>query len=257
MDGRPAPGTLRGHDGRRARKQSSRGAPRGAPLSHHRTYGSRITAVSDKVQRGILLPRQGSFMIPCRRRLWLLSRPRSGSAFPAGAVAQRGLQGFVEKVPLVRAALLPLHVHRLVQAAPCLSNSALRPVARTTMASADFSRPIGGRRRPPAPIVWRDREISQGKTLILPSSAAGFTCARVRLAFGLPRPLPGYPTAPASYPVPVRQLRVLPPASSPLCIAATQLPSANGSGQSARRGLAPPRSAPCLAHSRGYRHSPA
>jgi len=190
-------------------------------------------------------------MIPCRRRLWLLSRPRSGSAFPAGAVAQRGLQGFVEKVPLVRAALLPLHVHRLVQAAPCLSNSALRPVARTTMASADFSRPIGGRRRPPAPIVWRDREISQGKTLILPSSAAGFTCARVRLAFGLPRPLPGYPTAPASYPVPVRQLRVLPPASSPLCIAATQLPSANGSGQSARRGLAPPRSAPCLAHSRG------
>ena len=120
------------------------------------------------------------------------------------------------------------------------------------MASADFSRPIGGRRRPPAPIVRRDREISQGKTLILPSSAAGFTCARVRLAFGLPRPLPGYPTAPASYPVPVRQLRVLPPASSPLCIAATQLPSANGSGQSARRGLAPPRSAPCLAHSRGW-----
>jgi hypothetical protein len=93
-----------------ARRQSSRGAPRGAPLSHHRTYGSRITAVSDKVQRGILLPRQGSFMIPCRRRLWLLSRPRSGSAFPAGAVAQRGLQGFVENVPLVRAALLPLHV---------------------------------------------------------------------------------------------------------------------------------------------------
>jgi hypothetical protein len=117
----------------------------------------------------------------------------------------------------------------LVQAAPCLSNSALRPVARTTMASADFSRPIGGRRRPPAPIVSRDREISQGKTLIFPSSAAGFTCARVRLAFGLPRPLPSYPTAPASYPVPVRQLRVLPPASSPLCIAATQLPSANGS----------------------------
>ncbi len=212
-----------------ARRQSSRGAPRGAPLSHHRTYGSRITAVSDKVQRGILLPRQGSFMIPCRRRLWLLSRPRSGSAFPAGAVAQRGLQGFVENVPLVRAALLPLHLHRLVQAAPYLSNSALRPVARTTMASADFSRPIGGRRRPPAPIVSRDREISQGKTLIFPSSAAGFTCARVRLAFGLPRPLPSYPTAPASYPVPVRQLRVLPPASSPLCIAATQLPSANGS----------------------------
>ena len=169
-------------------------------------------------------------MVPRRRRLWLLSRPRSGAAFPVGAVAQRSLQGLVEEVPLVRAALLPLHVHRLVQAAPCLSDSALRPVARTTMASADFSRPIGGCRQPPAPIVWRDREISQGKTLILPSSAAGFTCARVRLAFGRPRPLPGYPTAPASYPVPVRQLRVLPPASSPPHIAATQLPSANGSG---------------------------
>jgi hypothetical protein len=175
-------------------------------------------------------------MVQCRRRLWLLSRPRSGAAFPAAAVAQRSLQGFVEKVPLVRAALLPLHVHRLVQAAPCLSNSALRPVARTTMASADSSRPIGNRRRPPAPFVWRDREISQGKTLILRSSAAGFTCARVRLAFGLPRPLPGYPTAPASYPMSVRQLRVLPPACSPPVdplrgsTAATQLPLANGSG---------------------------
>jgi len=131
------------------------------------------------------------------------------------AVAQRSHQDFVEKVPLVHAALLPLHAHRTVQAAPCLSNSALRPVARTTMASADFSRTIGDRRRPPAPIVWRDREISQGKTLSLPSGAAGFTCARVRFAFGRSRPLPGYPTAPACYPMSVRQLRVLPPASSP------------------------------------------
>jgi hypothetical protein len=167
-------------------------------------------------------------------------------------VAQRSLQGFVEKVPLVHAALLPLHVHRLVQAAPCLSNSALRPVARTTTASADFSRSIEGRRRPPAPIVRRDREISQGKTLILHSVAAGFTCARVHLAFGRPRPLPGYPTAPALYPMSVRQLRALPPAASPPHLAMTQLPLANGSGQSARRGLAPPRSVPCLAHRRGW-----
>src|ERR1035437_6910911 len=70
----------------------------------------------------------------------------------------------------------------------------------------------------------------------------------VRLAFGLSRPMPGYPTTPAWYPVPVRQLRVLPPASSPPHLAVTQLPLANGSGQPARRGLAPPRSAPCLAH---------
>ena len=131
------------------------------------------------------------------------------------AVAQRSLQGLIEEVPLVRTALLPLHVHRTVQAAPCLSNSALRPVARTTMASADFSAPVEDRRRPPAPIVWRNAEISQGKTLILPSIAAGFTCAHVRLAFGRSRPLPGYPIAPAWYPVPVRPLRVLPPAASP------------------------------------------
>jgi hypothetical protein len=135
--------------------------------------------------------------------------------------------------------LLPLHVHRMIQAAPrpspgqalCLSNSALCPVARTTTASADFSAPIRDRCRPPAPIVRRGREISQGKTLILRSVAAGFTFARVRLAFGRSRPLPGYPTAPASYPMSVRQLRALPPASSPPHLTVTQLPLANGSGQ--------------------------
>ena len=199
------------------------------------------------------MPRQGSFLRPCRRRLPLLARIRSGSAFPNCAVAQRSLQGFVEKVPLVRAALLPLHAHRMIQAASCWSNSALRPVARTTTASADFSASIGCRRRHPAPIVRRDTEISQGKTLILRSVTAGFTCARVRLAFGRSRPLPGYPTAPALYPMSVRQLRALPPASSPPHLAVTQLPLANGSGQSARRGLAPPRSVPCLAHRRGWR----
>jgi hypothetical protein len=40
-------------------------------------------------------------------------------------VARRRHQGFVEKVPLVSAALLSLHTHRMAQAAPCLSNSAL------------------------------------------------------------------------------------------------------------------------------------
>jgi hypothetical protein len=97
-------------------------------------------------------------------------------------------------------------------------------------------------------IVRRSREVSQGKTLILRSVAAGFTCARVCLAIGHPRPMPGYPTAPALYPVPVRQLRALPPASSPPRLATTQLPSASGSGQPARKGLAPPTSTPCLAH---------
>ncbi len=72
----------------------------------------------------------------------------------------------------------------------------------------------------------RDKEISQGKTLILRSVAAGFTNARVRMTIGLPRPWPSYPTAPASYPVSVRQLRALLPASSPPRLATTQLPSA-------------------------------
>ena len=116
------------------------------------------------------------------------------------------------------------------------------------MVSADFSFGIDGRCRPSARIAPRPKEISQGKTLILRSVAVGFTCARVRLAFGHPRLLPGYPTAPAFYPVPVRQLRALLPASSPPRLSTTQLPSAIGSCQSARRGLSPPRSTSCLAH---------
>jgi hypothetical protein len=42
-----------------------------------------------------------------------------------------------------------------------------------------------------------NEEVSQGKTLLLRSGAAGFTCARVRVMIGRPRPSPGYPTAPA------------------------------------------------------------
>jgi len=43
------------------------------------------------------------------------------------------------------------------------------------MASADFSPLVRDCCQPPAPIVWRGEEISQGKTLLLPSNAAGFT----------------------------------------------------------------------------------
>ena len=99
-------------------------------------------------------------------------------------------------------------------------------------------------------IAPRPKKTSQGKTLILRSVGAGFTNAPVHLAFGLPRPMPGHPTAPALYPVPVRRLRALLPASSPPRLATTQLPSANGSGQSARKGLPPPTSTPCLAHTK-------
>ena len=54
------------------------------------------------------------------------------------------------------------------------------------MASADFSTPIERRRRCPAPMIWRDAKISQGKTLLLPSNAAGFTCAMSDWLLGFP-----------------------------------------------------------------------
>jgi intracellular sulfur oxidation DsrE/DsrF family protein len=63
--------------------------------------------------------RQGSLLIPRRGRLRLRGRTSSGSAFAGCAVAQRRLQGLVEEVLLVGAALLSLHAHRKGQSAPC------------------------------------------------------------------------------------------------------------------------------------------
>jgi len=115
----------------------------------------------------------------------------------------------------------------LAQTAPWLLNSALRRTIRcpATTASADSSSPVRCRCRHPAPVARRSEQVSQGKTLLLRSGAAGFTCARVQVTIGRPRPLPGYPTAPASYPISVRRLRTRPPASSPPRLTATQLPS--------------------------------
>ena len=73
-------------------------------------------------------------------------------------------------------------------------------------------------------------ETSQGKLCLLPSAPAGFTCTRVRMTIGPPRPLPGYPTTPALYPVSVRRVRVLPPASFRFRLAADTLALASGSG---------------------------
>ena len=81
------------------------------------------------------------------------------------------------------------------------------------MASADFSGAFPHRCRCGSRVLQTAPEISQGKPCILPSVPAGFTCARVRITIGPPRPLPGYPTAPALYPIPVRRVRVLPSAS--------------------------------------------
>ncbi len=71
--------------------------------------------------------------------------------------------------------------------------------------------------------IRTDTEVSQGKSCILHSVPAGFTCVRVRMTTGLPRPLPGYPTTPALYPVSVRRVRVWPPASFRFRLAADTL----------------------------------
>jgi len=81
------------------------------------------------------------------------------------------------------------------------------------MASADFSRAFPHRCRCGSLVLQTAPETSQGKPCILPSVLAGFTNACVRVTIGPPRPWPGYPTAPALYPVPVRRVRVLPSAS--------------------------------------------
>ena len=97
-----------------------------------------------------------------------------------------------------------------------VEDSALHPsrAGRTTMASADFSGAFPHRCRCGSPdSIGTAPEISQGKLCILPSVPAGFTNAHVRMTTGPPRPWPGYPTAPALYPIPVRRVRVLPSAS--------------------------------------------
>lgn len=193
-----------------------------------------------------MLP-QGSDFGPCRRRLPLRARSRSGSAFAGCAVAQARLQSLIEEVLLSVPALLLLYAHRISRS--CSLAVEFGPSSsRTNTASADFSFGVTECCHPPARIAPRPKEISQGKTLNFRSVAAGFTFARVCLAFGRPHPMLGYPTALAFYPVPVRQLRALLPASSPPHLTTTQLPSAIGSGQSARRGLPPPTSTSCLAH---------
>jgi len=99
------------------------------------------------------------------------------------------------------------------------------------MASADFSGAFPHRCRCGSlNFIGTAPEISQGKPYILPSVPAGFTCACVRMTIGPPRPLPGYPTAPAWYPVPVRRVQVLLSASFRFRLAADTLAWASGSG---------------------------
>ena len=82
-------------------------------------------------------------------------------------------------------------------------------------------------------IVWllqTDVQTSQGKPCLLPSVPARFTSTAFRMATGPPHPLLGYPAVAASYPVPVRRVRVLPYASFRLRLTTDALASPSGSG---------------------------
>ncbi len=76
------------------------------------------------------------------------------------------------------------------------------------MAAADSSVPLPYRFRHSSLIFQTSTEASQGKLRILHLGSTGSTCTRVWMVVGLPRPLPGYPTVPASYPVSVRWIQV-------------------------------------------------
>ena len=183
-------------------------------LPHHRTY-SAYPAVSSTVSTGATT-RQGSFPFRHRGRWLLLAHPSSGSAIHQGRRGARSPSSIQEgRVvrPCLAAALRPSSPLDWLLA---VEDSALHPsrAGRTTMASADFSGAFPHRCRCGSPdSIGTAPEISQGKLCILPSVPAGFTNAHVRMTTGPPRPWPGYPTAPALYPVPVRRVRVLPSAS--------------------------------------------
>ena len=182
-------------------------------LPHHRT-DSAYPAVSSTDSTDATT-RQGSFLFRRRGPLLLLVRPSSGSAFTRDAGAHGLLPPFKGRVgrPCLAAALCPSSPPDWLLA---VEDSALHPsrTGRTNMASADFSGAFPHRCRCGSPDgIGTAPEISQGKPCILPSVPAGFTNAHVRMTIGPPRPWPGYPTAPALYPVPVRRVRVLPSAS--------------------------------------------
>src|SRR5690625_3448671 len=124
------------------------------------------------------------------------------------------------------------------------------------MASADFSAPVAARRRTPARDRPREAEISLGKTLILPPVAAGFTNAVSERLSGLT--IRGWLTPP--HRPSIRFLfvrsgvcRRLPPhpASRRRTCPWLAIPVVT-----ARRGLPPPTSAPCQAHSIGAAPEP-
>ena len=170
-------------------------------LPHHRTWcyhPSRLVSV--QTPWSLAAPRSPQFR-------FRLHQGRRGARSPSSIQEGRVVR------PCLAAALRPSSPLDWLLA---VEDSALHPsrAGRTTMASADFSGAFPHRCGWGSPdSIGTTPEISQGKLCILPSVPAGFTNAHVRMTTGPPRPWPGYPTAPALYPIPVRRVRVLPSAS--------------------------------------------
>jgi hypothetical protein len=105
---------------------------------------------------------------------------------------------------------------------PCL------PFRSGTMASADFCLAFPTRYRPGShPLAAT--QTSRDKYSFFRPAAAGFTASRFG-NLGFRCLLPAHPPIPAFYPVPVRQVVAVAPASFRPRLAATPLPSLNGSG---------------------------
>ena len=109
----------------------------------------------------------------------------------------------------------------------------LQRIGQTPLPAAGGGQLAGLPRR--NPVVTQESSQSGGLLAVLEPDAAqlaaqpAIQAAYGRRNIGRPRPMPGCPTALALYPVPVRRPPVLPPASSPPRITATQLPLTIGS----------------------------
>ena len=113
---------------------SSRGVPHGPPLSHHRAYGSRTTAVSLGVQRGIPASRLVPVATPCQLAAPRTPSPRipPGPGPPWRTVAFRtsSKRSSCSPVPCCRAAVI-----EWLWSAPWLRDSALHafPLGRALL----------------------------------------------------------------------------------------------------------------------------
>ena len=135
--------------------------------------------------------------------------------------------------------------------------------AGPTMASADPSAAIGCRRRHPAPVARRAEEVSHGDALHFLGAAAGFTRALCRKEYRASPSIAGLPhrtgPLPSQGQACIRCLFV----GSPICLRLPPHPASLRRSclwlavplLAARRGLSPPSSMPCVAHS-GSRPSP-